>query len=341
MSNTNYIDINTASVPSSGAIKSQYNVKQEDTETYKTVSKTKTKDTNNDDGYEEVPTHNLNEWNLDDIKPFFSMICFGCRRSGKSHLINHIISKIAKKQKFTKIRLISATAKVQHDLWNFVKNDDDKIDVLDNSQINAIYNECIQQNEDYLENEHKYECSPHNLIIFDDMISDSNNKSIFYMNAVNRLYFAGRHARLSVILLLQSFKTVSPIVRSNTDYLIYFRTLKRDDRKSIAGEYLTFDDSKECLDNGLQLMSDTTATPYQAFVIDKSNAQYAKEFNSYCFVIKAPAKLKGLDKVVVYDNNINVKKDNNKIKTVYDMVFRREKNKKSRLSMAFTNKNTL
>jgi hypothetical protein len=340
MSNTNYIDINTASVPSSGAIKSQYNVKQEDSQEYETVSKTKIKETDNEQPVVEQ-THNLNEWNLDEIKPFFSMICFGCRRSGKSHLINYIISQISKKQKFTKIRLISATAKVQHDLWQFVKDDNDKIDVLDNSQINDIYNECIEQNEDYLENEHKYEYPPHNLIIFDDMISDSNNKSIFYMNAVNRLYFAGRHARLSCVLLLQSFKTVSPIVRSNTDYLIYFRTLKRDDRKSIASEYLTFDDSKECLDNGLQLMADTTSVPYQAFVIDKSNAQYATDFDSYCFTIKAPEKLKGLDKVPIYSNDMKVRVGENKIQTIYDRVFKRDRKKKSRMSMAFTNKNTL
>ena len=111
MSNTNYINLNTAGVPSSGKLKSQYNVKQVDSEEYKTISKTKIKPTETDHDIKQ--THNLNEWDLNDIKPFFSMICFGCRRSGKSHLINHIIAQIDKKQIFTKIRLISTTAKVQ------------------------------------------------------------------------------------------------------------------------------------------------------------------------------------------------------------------------------------
>lgn len=321
MSFTNYIDhsFEVANAPQEGSVTSKMNVKTDD-------SDKQDKKSNNDFEKVEIPRHDLDKWDLSKIKRYFSMIVFGCRRSGKSHLVNDLIQKIAPRMKFTNVILISATSKVQKEYWTFIP-DENKFDTLNNDHINGIYNDCIKLNEEYQQNPNNFEIEPHTLLIFDDMISDSGGKSIFWLQAVNRLYFAGRHAKISCLLLLQAFKCVAPIVRSNTDYLVYFRTMKREDRKGIAGEYLTYSDEKECLDNGLQLMSDVTSETYCSLVIDKSEGQYASSFKEYVYCYKADAKLKNLDKVKIY-KDFKAKTDTTVLKSITEKLFNKKKKKK-------------
>jgi hypothetical protein len=320
MSNTNYIDTSfeVENAPAEGSTNSKMNVKKPENSSEKKTGGEIT----------DQRTHDLNEWNLKDIKRFFSMIVFGCRRSGKSHLVNNLIQKIAPHHKFTNVILISATAKVQKEYWDFVP-DENKFDKLDNDHINGIYNDCLKLNEEYQQDPTSFEVEPYTLLIFDDMISDSSGKSIFWLQAVNRLYFAGRHAKIGCILLLQGFKVVAPIIRSNTDYLLYFRTMKKECRKGIASEYLTYSDEKQCLDDGLALMSNVTSETYCSMVIDKSEGQYASCFNEYCYCYKADPKLKNLDKVKIY-YDYKKKSELTTLRSVTEKLFKKKKRYKFR-----------
>lgn len=223
------------------------------------------------------------------MKEYFSALIMGCRRSGKTYILNYILSQIWNEHKFDSIYLFSPTAKVQLDHWQFVKPEF-KIEDLSDETILKLYNERLSINERYQKHPEDFENKPNCLIIFDDMLADSKGKSIFYSQAVNKLFFAGRHALISVVVLSQHFKAVGTILRNNVDYFLYYRTMKQDDRLSVCGEYLCFDDDKENKKKGLQLMSDITATPYQCMVIDKVGGQYATAFNEYVYKFLAPEK---------------------------------------------------
>lgn len=237
----------------------------------------------------------VKDFDLKTIKKYFSLIVNGVRRSGKSRLVDFLISEIFdyEEHKFDTCYLISSTSKMQDDVFRFVPQEN-IIDELSDDKIRKIIDEREKIVESYKKNPHLFQYQPNALIIIDDMLSDSKGRSLWHNKQISKLFFMGRHIFCSLIVLSQYAKALSPLMRSNADLLIYFRDLRADNRKCVLDEYMCFCDDKEIKKKGEELMSSITSSRFVAMVVDRYKGQYSKSFDEYVFKIKGPEK---------YDNN--------------------------------------
>lgn len=233
----------------------------------------------------------VKDFDLKSLPKYFSMIVNGVRRSGKSRITDWMINQIYnnKEHMFDNCYLLSSTAKQQDDVFQFVDRDN-IIDELTDDKIRSIFAEREKIMEHYKKNPDLYETHPNCLIIIDDLLSDSNGKSLWYSKPVNELFFKGRHMGCTIIVLTQYVKALSPLMRCNSDVLIYFRDLREDNRKCVLSEYLCFCNDREIQKQGEQLMTDITSERFHAMVVDRYKGQYSQSFDEYVFQMKAPEK---------------------------------------------------
>lgn len=88
-------------------------------------------------------------------------------------------------------------------------------------QIKA-YNICETQ----MNSDHPNPINPRGLVVFDDYMG----KDIKYNDPLKRYYMTGRHYACMTLFMTQYIKETPPVVRTNTDYCIFFNT---DHRPSI------------------------------------------------------------------------------------------------------------
>ena len=272
---------------------------------------------------EKIIADEIQEFDFKSIPQYFLILLQGKRRSGKSKILDHILNEISEQHKFDDVFLFSGTAGVQDEYWKFVPKENIH-DTIDNEFINNLYEDRVKILEKYRKNSHNWDYPPNALIIFDDLLTDSKGKSIFYSRAVNKLFFAGRHAGISVCVITQHFKAVGTILRANLDLFVYFRTLKKDDRLSICNEYLCYNDDKELAKKGSDLMSEITADQYQAMILNNKESQFANKFSDYVFKYKAPKSTTQKFKLFDFDKDKQMKLsdvDDN----ILDLILRKPK----------------
>lgn len=258
----------------------------------------------------------IKNFDLNTIPKYFSMIVNGVRRSGKSRITDWMINEIYNNENnnFDDAYLLSSTAKQQDDVFQFVDRNN-IIEELTDDKIRKIFQERENIMENYKKNPDLFETHPNCLIIIDDLLSDSKGKSLWHSKPVSELFFKGRHMGCSIIVLTQYVKALSPLMRCNSDILIYFRDLREDNRKCVLSEYLCFCNDKEIQKQGEQIMTDITSERFHAMVVDRYKGQYSQSFEDYVFKLKAPekydnkkVKFKKLPKL-----NLSFKEDNKEI----------------------------
>ena len=235
----------------------------------------------------------IKEFDLSTVPEFFSMVINGVRRSGKSRVLDWMINKMGsighKSFKFDEVYLLSSTAGQQDDVFNFV-DDEHIIDELSDDKIRAVLDKREKIFMQYKQNPERYDQPANALIIIDDLITDKNNKNIFYNKPIAETYFKGRHLGLSVVILTQYLKSLPPLIRSNTDICICFRDLRKSNRDCIISEYMLYSDDKEKEKEARQLLEDLTSERYTAVCINRYIGQYASSFPEYVFKIKSEEK---------------------------------------------------
>jgi hypothetical protein len=133
-------------------------------------------------------------------------LCISKTLSGKSELIKYIYLK--EKNNFNKTFVFSST----EDVNNFYKNFIDE---------KCIYNKISNKWFEILTSKLKElsmnnEKLPNILIIFDDVSGDDFLKSKILAD----IFTKGRHLNISVIVILQYLKSVPPIIRTNTSFIV-------------------------------------------------------------------------------------------------------------------------
>jgi hypothetical protein len=106
------------------------------------------------------------------------------------------------------------------------------------------------------------------LLILDDMItaeSAINNKN---NNLLKRLFFQGRHYKISLILVSQKLKAISASMRINASHLICFNLNNRKEEKDSLDENCGVDD---------------IATKYKTATRDRYNFLYLDKTNNKAF----------------------------------------------------------
>ena len=145
-----------------------------------------------------------------EFKIAFSMTIVSRRNCGKTHLMEYLTDNFLQNKLFDYVILFSETAHLSGDFS----------DILDKKCILSDFNEeSIDKICKFQEKQKKLKKEKQALIIIDDSISCVGHS---FQKLVNKLFSKGRYWNISIVLINQYIKhAISPIVRSNIDYLLY------------------------------------------------------------------------------------------------------------------------
>jgi len=149
---------------------------------------------------------------------------------------------------------------------------------------------------------------PTTLLVLDDIINRDFKKT----NDVSFLASRFRHYELSIMIFTQSFRAVSPIIRSNATDILIFRQQSSKEMEKVIEEYHDLAHSEEQF---LKYYNIAHSSPYSFLYIDaqENPARFYKSFE----------ELIGIGKQLVYKGTIPDEND--------DEVFSMKKNKKKHL----------
>lgn len=162
------------------------------------------------------------------------MIICASSGSGKTTLLRHLLDHTLK-VKFDNIFIMADTADVSEDYEKYKANSEEYLggknrifSSYDEEVISEIYSE-----QSYLKKKYGAERTPHTLLILDDFMDKVQGNH----NLVQKLFWKGRHVKLSVIVLLQKLKGTSTMMRINTKYMIFFRCGNTAELDHLLDEY--------------------------------------------------------------------------------------------------------
>lgn len=176
---------------------------------------------NSNNIYEHIPdVSQIKDFDAQMIKPRSVIMVLGKRNTGKSVLVNHLISELY--DRYDDFYVFSKTASLNFPYpfpWCPEKN---RIDGLNLSKLQEIYNnqrEDIKKYQNIDDKRVKHIC-----ILLDDVISESviskrGSNTLLVEYAVN-----SRHCKLDLYLTSQVLQSgFSPQIRRNVDYFFSFR----------------------------------------------------------------------------------------------------------------------
>lgn len=133
------------------------------------------------------------------------------RNSGKSYLLKYLVER--EKKEFSKMFVICPTEKINqfYSKNNFIdpKNIYEK---YDESFVNKLIDKMTQINQGVKQSELKKV-----LLILDDCIADVHFHTC---ESIKKLYARGRHIGISIMITTQYLKSIPPLIRTNTDYML-------------------------------------------------------------------------------------------------------------------------
>ena len=150
-------------------------------------------------------------------QPPFRMILVACSNSGKTTVINNLLShkQFGYKQLFKKnIFLFSPSAHYDTALDNLnlkEKNIREKFD-------QEFIDEIVQDQKEVI-NEHGKANAPHILFIFDDVVLEMPKTKD---SPLKKLFFYGRKYKISLMITTQKYRLLDPAYRLNASHWIYF-----------------------------------------------------------------------------------------------------------------------
>lgn len=203
------------------------------------------------------------EFDPDSMPADSAVIVLGKRRTGKSHLVADLLSKVGHKYhdvvvytgtKFNKFWQRYVPEEYVHEGFQ-----QDHIAKLLKAK-EAVVAECIDKSPNG--QEHGPECKCETLVLLDDVASEYH---LHESKELSQLYTKGRHFKMSPWILTQYAYALSPAIRSNTDYAFIMHQTQRKSKEAIADEFLSQIDRK----SAASVMSRHTPG-YQVMVIDNT-----------------------------------------------------------------------
>lgn len=200
--------------------------------------------------------------------PFKIAVIGASQRSGKTNWIINALGKndmYAKDFKPENIFIFSPS--LSSDKWKrFIEAkgvpEENLFSELDEQVLEGLYEDIEDEYNEAVDDKKK---PPNKVIIFDDLgFGGSMRKGNF--NMVDKLVMNGRHFNLSTAFLIQSYKQLSPDVRSNLSGLIVFNLSTRE-LEAVVHEHNYLENSKAFM----KMFRRTTKKKHSYFVINYSN----------------------------------------------------------------------
>lgn len=226
----------------------------------------------------------LDEFNPDESLPeHFFCIYYGLRRSGKTVMLRYMLKELEERLEEHKVYLFSSTAEVSPEQYDFVPK---KAKFPNINEIEFDLGEIIGKQKAAIKRHHENEEEEPApiLVILDDCVSE---EKIRHSPSLNTLAVAGRHINISVIILSQVVTgsgSVPPIIRTQADAIFVVANPRSEiERKLIAEQYLTAENTFAGKQKGLQVLGAATSTQYRALVILTTDSS-ARRFTEYLSV---------------------------------------------------------
>ena len=135
------------------------------------------------------------------------------RNSGKSYLLKHLLEYSVKSNEFDKIYCISPTEKINK-FYSDIISENCIFDKYSDEWILCLIDKMSKINEGKThQNQNPLNC----LLILDDCTSDVN---MHQAKGIKMLYTRGRHSFIAICVISQNLKSVSPVMRNNSDYIL-------------------------------------------------------------------------------------------------------------------------
>ena len=206
-----------------------------------------------------------------------SMVIIAKRNSGKSYLLMHLLQYSVKINEFDKIYCISPTEKINKFYSSLIPENCIFDSYSDEWCLNLI-NRMSKINE----GKTKQSQNPVNChLILDDCASDINMHHA--CKGIKLLYTRGRHSFISICVISQNIKDVSPSMRNNSDYIVTGQ-LNASNIESLCENYRCPIISKK---DFITLYKNSTSD-YNFFVINNNSVSTdIDNINSYYGIIRA------------------------------------------------------
>ena len=159
------------------------------------------------------------------------MIIYGSSASGKGVLLNNLLGpRFPYRKVFGKnVFVFSSTFSLGDDsLQDIDVSDDNIFDTLDEHLLRDIVDE-----QKSIIHEFGKQSAPNILIVLDDVLTQISRKQ---SSVLRELFFSGRHYKISVIMLVQSYKGVTKSMRTNSSHSVFFSFDNRKEIESMREE---------------------------------------------------------------------------------------------------------
>lgn len=203
----------------------------------------------------------------------FSMAICSKRNSGKSFLVRHLVYELAKQKKINQVIVMSNTSGLS-------LNKD--YDYMPKKLLTTYKEKTITKLLEVQAKDVKAGRIREVLLIMDDVIGETKDKSAEGSRMIRSLYANSRHYHISVILLSQiANRVLTPAIKENSDYL-YFSRINRRGLESIW-ESITNMNKKDFI-----AFAEKNNKDY-SFILYDNTAQSNKP-EDFLFVVKAEEK---------------------------------------------------
>ena len=198
------------------------------------------------------------------------------RNSGKSYLLKHLLEYSVKSNEFDKIYCISPTEKINK-FYSDIILENCIFDKYSDEWILCLIDKMSKINEGKThQNQNPLNC----LLILDDCTSDVN---MHQAKGIKMLYTRGRHSFIAICVISQNLKSVSPVMRNNSDYILTGQ-LNASNIEQLCESYRCPIISKK---DFITLYKNSTAD-YNFFVINNNSvSNNIDDINSYYGIIRA------------------------------------------------------
>ncbi len=218
-------------------------------------------------------------FNINKLQRPSCMIFAGSSKSGKSYLVRSILNNIfLRKKDGFKFGLVFTGTRFNSDYTAFLP---EKFVIEQYSQeplenfLNLLkqeYSPILEQNEE--KGKKKNTGIPHSFIVFDDIVSQINQRAPFFQNFISTY----RHFNITLFFTTQYIYQVLPLIRQQADYAFIFG---HDAKRSLDALYESFGGSFETSKDFKLFLQQHTSQRYHCLVYSKDEHERTKKYQEY------------------------------------------------------------
>lgn len=190
------------------------------------------------DLYADIQLPDLQEFDPSEMKIDATIVAVGKRRTGKSWVFRNIMYLF--KDRFQAGLVISQTDELNK-FWRDYVPAKYIFNRYDPEIIQAVFRRQKKILNDVNKTDAEKDKEAPFFILLDDVISDQRLK---YDEALMELFVAGRHYRIFCLITTQYAKSITPVLRGNTDYIFMMKCLQQRQLEALwedFGSFLTKD----------------------------------------------------------------------------------------------------